>query len=244
MSQSLERGIDILELLATRRMHLGEIAESLSVHKSTALRLLRVLEEHRLVRHNNSHEYRLGPGLFSIASESLGSLDIRGVVSPTLRRLSEETKLTVHLAALDGSEVIYLDKYESPGTVRMYSKIGAHAPLHCTGVAKAILAYLPEDRQEQLISSITFTKYTDQTITGPAVFRKQLKEIKNRGYSIDNREHEDFVHCVAVPIVSFPQEVKYSISLTAPVFTTEWEELKAHIPLLQSAARSIADELA
>ncbi len=243
MSQSLDRGLVILRRLAEQRLSLTEISELLDVHKSTALRLLRVLEDNGMVRHNSEHVYRLGPEIFSMGANYLGGLDIRAIASKHLRKLAEETRLTVHLGAFDGSEVIYVDKFESTGTVRMYSSIGASAPLHCTSVAKAILAHLPRPQLDGLLHDIEFTKHTDSTITTMEDLLRELELTRERGYSVDNREHEDFVHCVGVPLSPESQDVRFSLSLTAPVFTTSWEELTAHIPRLQETAAAITADL-
>lgn len=243
MSQSLDRGLTVLRRLSEKRLSLTEISELLEVHKSTALRLLRVLEGNGMVRHNTDHVYRLGPAIFAMGANYLGGLDIRAIASSHLRKLADDTRLTVHLGAFDGSEVIYVDKYESAGTVRMYSSIGGSAPLHCTSVAKAILAHLPKQQLDGLLKDETFTKHTDSTITTLDGLLRELELTRERGYSVDNREHEDFVHCVGLPILPEGQELRFSLSLTAPVFTTSWEELTAHIPRLQEAAASIAAEL-
>ena len=243
MSQSLDRGLIVLRQLAEKRLSLTEISELLGVHKSTALRLLRVLEDNGMVRHNAEHVYRLGPTIFAMGANYLGGLDIRAIASSHLRKLAEETRLTVHLGAFDGSEVIYVDKFESAGTVRMYSSIGASAPLHCTSVAKAILAYLPAQQLDGLLKDVEFTKHTDSTITTMDGLLRELQLTRERGYSVDNREHEDFVHCVGVPVLANSQDVRFSLSLTAPVFTTSWEELTAHISTLKETAAAIAAEL-
>ncbi len=243
MSQSLDRGLVVLGHLAEKRMSLTEVSEILAVHKSTALRLLRVLEDNDMVRHNAEHIYRLGPAIFSMGANYLGGLDIRSIASTHLRKLAEETRLTVHLGAFDGSEVIYIDKSESAGTVRMYSSIGGSAPLHCTSVAKAILAHQPKKVLDGLLKDVEFTKHTESTITNAVDLMRELELTRERGYSVDNREHEDFVHCVGVPIRTSSHEVRFSLSLTAPVFTTSWEELTSYIPRLQEVAREIATEL-
>ncbi len=243
MSQSLDRGLIVLRRLAEKRLSLTEISELLGVHKSTALRLLRVLEDNGMVRHSADHVYRLGPTIFAMGANYLGGLDIRAIASSHLRKLADETRLTVHLGVFDGSEVIYVDKFESTGTVRMYSSIGASAPLHCTSVAKAILAHLPRQQLDGLLKDVEFTKHTESTLTSATALVQELELTKERGYSVDNREHEDFVHCVGVPIAPESQDVRFSLSLTAPVFTTSWEELTAHIPRLKETAAAIAAEL-
>lgn len=243
MSQSLDRGLMVLCHLAEKRLSLTEVSKILAVHKSTALRLLRVLEDKDMVRHNAMHIYRLGPAIFAMGANYLGALDIRSIASAHLRKLAEETRLTVHLGAFDGSEVIYIDKAESAGAVRMYSSIGRSAPLHCTSVAKAILAHLPKNMLDGLLTDVKFTKYTESTIGNAMDLMQELELTRERGYSVDDREHEDFVHCVGVPIQAADHEVRFSLSLTAPVFTTSWDDLTSYIPRLKEIAREIATEL-
>jgi DNA-binding IclR family transcriptional regulator len=125
----------------------------------------------------------------------------------------------------------------------MYSSIGGSAPLHCTSVAKAILAHQPKKVLDGLLKDVEFTKHTESTITNAVDLMRELELTRERGYSVDNREHEDFVHCVGVPIRTSSHEVRFSLSLTAPVFTTSWEELTSYIPRLQEVAREIATEL-
>ena len=243
LSQSLDRGLMVLHQLAEKRLSLTEISIMLGVHKSTALRLLRVLSDQGMVRHDESHIYRLGPAIFSMGAAYLGALDIRAIASSHLRKLAEATELTVHLGAFDGSEVVYVDKFETSGTMRMYSAIGSAAPLHCTAVAKAVLAFLPSPQVDGLVRDIELTRYTDATITSFDGLMRELALTRQRGYAVDNREHEDFVHCVGVPIEPANQTVRFSLSVTAPVFTTDWDALKQKVPLLQKTAKAIAREL-
>ncbi|TLM72239.1 IclR family transcriptional regulator [Pseudarthrobacter sp. NamB4] len=242
MSQTVDRALQILPFLGEGEKDLAETAEMLGVHKSTALRLLQTLEAQGYVRHNDTHRYRLGPQLFKLAAVALGSLDIRPIAAPYIRMLGEKTQQTIHLAAFDEGEVFYIDKYEAQTAVRMYSRIGATAPLYCTGVAKAIMAHRPMNEQIELAHRIEYVRHTERTIVTAEAFLAELEQIRQRGYAIDDREHEDFIHCVAVPIITGSGAVSHAVSVSAPVITLPHDQLLGLEPLLQETAAAIGRE--
>ncbi|MER5490592.1 helix-turn-helix domain-containing protein, partial [Streptomyces sp. NPDC002490] len=124
MSQTVDRALSILPLLAEGPADLGKVADRLGVHKSTALRLLRTLHEHGLVYRQSDQRYRLGARLFALAQEAVENLDVREIAHPHLVALNEKVGHTVHLAVYEENEVLYIDKVESRYPVRMYSRIG------------------------------------------------------------------------------------------------------------------------
>ncbi len=144
MSQTVDRALSILPLLAEGPADLGEVADRLGVHKSTALRLLRTLHEHGLVYRQSDQRYRLGARLFALAQEAVENLDVREIAHPHLVRLNETCGHTVHLAVYEENEVLYIDKVESRYPVRMYSRIGKPVAITVAAVAKLLLADLPE----------------------------------------------------------------------------------------------------
>jgi DNA-binding IclR family transcriptional regulator len=244
VSQTVNRALSILEFLAAEPKGLGQVAEHLDVHKSTASRLLQTLEAQGFVRHDSKHLYRLGPRLFSLAFRALSSLDVRAAANPHLRRLGELTGQTVHLASLDGGEVVYIDKFESSQAIRMYSRIGASAPLYCTGVAKAILAFRPEVERRSLAERIVYTPHTRRTITTPVALLAELERVRARGYAVDDREHEEFVHCVAAPIHGPDGEVTHGLSVTSTTMSLSRKQLLELVPLLIQTAKDVEKDLA
>lgn len=243
MSQTVERALTMLEYVAEHPRTLGEIAAKLQVHKSTASRLAQTLVDQGFLRRDDKFTFRVGSRLFGLAFEALEKVDIRQVAAPYSRRLGELTGQTIHLATLEGQEAFYIDKYESAQGVRMYSRIGRQAPLHCTGVAKAILAFRPPDEQQAIAERITYTPYTTHTITTPAAFLSELTRIRAQGYAFDDREHEDFVHCVAVPIKMPDGEVKTALSIATTTMSLSSTQLLDLVPLLIETVRDIEKEL-
>lgn len=244
MSQTVERALTLLEFIAEEPRSLGQLATRLDVHKSTASRLAQTLEEQGFVRRDEYNVYRLGSRLFSLAFDALAKVDVRRVAAPHLRRLGELTGQTIHLAVLEGQEAFYVDKYESPQSVRMYSRIGRQAPLHCTGVAKAILAFRPIEEQRTLAQRITYTPHTKQTITTPAALLAELDRTRTRGYAFDDREHEDFVHCIAAPIAMPDGEVNAAVSIATTTMSLSSKQLLELVPSLMETALAIQKDLA
>jgi DNA-binding IclR family transcriptional regulator len=242
VSQSLDRALVLLDELANGPKTLDQLAERLSVHKSTVFRLLRTLESHRFVQRNGVRYYRLGTSLFEMAFRALDERDVRRSVEPALRALNAETGHTVHLASYEDGEVIYIDKYESRHNVRMYSRIGRRAALHCTAVAKVLVAALPVDQRQVVASSIEYQKMTPNTITTPREYLAELALVAERGYAVDNEEHEEHIHCVAAPVRGARGEVLAAMSLSVPQVVLDMDGLMRLVPALLSAASTASVE--
>ena len=242
MSQSLDKALVLLDELANGPRTLDQLAERVSVHKSTVLRLMRTLESHRFVQRRGVRYYRLGTTLFELAFRALDERDVRRSVEPALRGLNAETGHTVHLASYEDGEVIYIDKYESRHNVRMYSRIGRRAPLHCTAVAKVLVAALPADRRQAVADSITYDRMTPNTISTPRAYLAELARVAERGYAVDNEEHEVHIHCVAAPVRDARGDVVAAMSLAVPQMVLDLDGLLSLVPTLLSAAATASAE--
>ena len=242
MSQSLDRALVLLDELANGPKTLDQLAVRLSVHKSTVLRLLRTLESHRFVQRNGIRYYQLGTSLFEMAFRALDERDVRRSVEPALRELNATTGHTVHLASYEDGEVIYIDKYESRHNVRMYSRIGRRAALHCTAVAKVLVAALPEEQRKVIAASIEYQKMTPNTIATPTEYLAELARVAERGYAVDDEEHEEHIHCVAAPVRGARGEVLAAMSLSVPQVLLDMDGLLRLVPALLDAAAAAAAE--
>lgn len=216
------------------------MADHLDVHKSTASRLMQTLEAQGFATHDGRHIYRLGHRLFALSSRALAALDIRALAAPQLRELGALTGETIHLAALEGDRVVYIDKVESSQSVRMYSSIGKEAPLYCTGVAKAIMAFQPEAERQTIAGRIQFERFTSRTLKNAAEWLADLSTVRQRGYAMDDREHEDYVHCIAAPIRSPDGSVAHAVSVSATTMSKGRRELMTFLPALLTTAHNIA----
>lgn len=242
MSQTVQRAIQVLGQIAERPSSIEQIASFMGTHRSTALRTLQVLEAEQMVVRDSHNVFRLGRRVISLANAALENIDLRSVAAPFLTNLNDDVKHTIHLAMLEGDTVVYIDKREAKQTVRMYSRIGNTAPLHCTGVAKAIVAFLPAQDQARIASAIDFVAHTENTINSTDEYLLDLRETLERGYAIDNLEHEPWVNCIAAPVLKASGQVIGSVSITTTTLSCDYETLLTMVPKLFEASFGISRE--
>jgi len=243
MSQSLLRALDLLAELAEQPATLDELSSKATVHKTTVMRLLHALEEQHFLVRNDAQQFQLGRKFFELSSRALEQRDIRAVARPHLARLNDATGHTVHLAELEGAEVVYIDKFESHHPVRMYSRIGLTAALHSAAVAKVILADMPRARQENIAAGLDYVKMTENTLTTPAELLAELELVGKQGWAHDKSEHESFVHCIAAPIRDASGRVVAAASFSVPVVLLSYEDLLKLLPVLQAGTDAISKDL-
>lgn len=236
MSQTVSRALLLLNQIAEEPQSLGMLADRISVHKSTALRLAASLEEAGFVRRREDGKYVLGSGLFHLASKALETFDVRDIARPHLTRLNHMCGHTVHLASLISGDVIYVDKYEGNAPIRMYSRIGKSASLHASGVGKVILAFQEEDKRDELLADIDYQRHTENTLTNEDAFRGELETIREQNYAVDNREFEEIIHCIAAPVRKADGSVTSAVSISVPTMLITLDELMELLPDLTDAA--------
>ena len=243
--QVLDRAVAIINAIAESRSDAGlaELAERVHLHKSTAHRILMILESYRIVdRDPQTGRYRLGLRLFELGTIAIGSFNIRERARRHLERLLYEVDETVHLSVLDGGEVMHLDKYEPSRSVRMASRIGRRNPAHCTAVGKAMLAWLPEREVDEILQKHGLQRLTRNTITTPAELKVELNTIRSRGYSIDNEEVEEGVRCVGAAVLDHAGRPLGAISVSAPSFRMPAEMVDIVAVPVCLAARVLSEE--
>lgn len=242
MSQSVKRAAQIIDSIAAQPKTVAQLAGEFGLHRSTMFRELQTLEEVGYARRRKDGTYALAFRLASLAQASLENLDLRQSSYDHVRRLHRVVGNTVHVAALMDDAIIYVDKVEDASGVRMYSRIGSPVRPHCSAVGKAILADLDTAGRDAVLDGATWTRYTDTTITTRKALDAELDAVAEQGWAVDDGEFEDFVNCVAVPIVSSAGVVG-ALSLTAIRMKHDLEQIKLRIPLLQRTATQIAREL-
>jgi len=138
--------------------------------------------------------------LVSLSRSALENLDLRDEAKPFLRSLMQESGFTVHMAVLERDEAVIIEKVEAPGLVRLASWIGRRLDVNCTGVGKVLLAFLPDDELDYLLKTKEFARHNSRTIISKSALRRELKRIKQSGYSLDNEEDEPGVCCIGAPV--------------------------------------------
>jgi len=244
-SLTLIKGLLVLETVASnhlgRGIRLVDICKALKLNKTTAYRLLSTLESlGYVVRDADSERYKLGLKLLLLASSLLESFEVRNLASPYLNSLMLQTKQAVHLVVLDREtgDAVYIDKVDSPQPVRMYTSIGSRYPANCTASGKAIMAYLPPNILHPLLNDLR--QCTPNSIVSPDQLRRELEEVRLKGYSIDHEENVIGVVCIGAPIFDHMGKAIASISISATLISINLDEFEGYIPLVEEAAAHIS----
>ena len=244
--QSVDRALEVLAAVceADGGIALRDLSEQLGLHKSTVYRLLQTLSTHRFVVQDPvTKQYRAGLRLFELANLVIAKIEVRTQALPELKALSQQTNETVHLAVLDEGDVVYIDKQETQRTIRMYSAIGKRAPVHCTALGKVLLAYLPEAEIERIAREKGLKPFTERTITSLQELKRHLAMVREKGYAIDDMEHEPDIRCAACPIRDHTGKVIAAVSLTVPAMRASREQLEAMAPLVKQTADRISRKM-
>lgn len=225
--QSVERALALLNALAEQDggLTLTVLCEQVNLHASTAHRLLATLSEHGYVRQDSrSKTYRLGFQILQLGDSAWAQLDLRDETIRDLELLSERTGELANLVMHNGFQTTsefratYVAQANRQGRepVKMFTQIGAQVSLHCTAEGKSVLAYMPEVGINQFIRRDNLTAYTENTITDPDQLLRELEQIREQGYAVDNEERSKGIRGVASPIRDSRKRVIASIGITGP----------------------------
>lgn len=226
--QSVARALTMVSCFANdAELGISEIAERMDLSKSTTYGLINTLTVFGYLEQTENKKYRLGLKLFELGNLVQSRMDIRMEAKPYCQLLADKYRTTVHLATFSEGEIIYIDKVDNNSSVVVYSQIGKRAPMYCTGVGKAILAFLPEEYVEKYVASTSLLPVTEHTITTREKLLEELSEIRERGYAVDNEEIEPGLHCIAAPIFNHKRQPRMAISLSFPygrIWDLDWEQ--------------------
>jgi IclR family transcriptional regulator, KDG regulon repressor len=200
---SVRRALSIIEVLAGARNGLGVSVVSRKIHapKSSTHTILLTLERSGFLEYDaRSEQYSLGPKFFALGYLLPSKTDAREQARPYLADLVENTGLTAHLAILDGNQIVYVEKIDSPGLVKMNTWVGRRIDAHCTALGKVLLAHSPADRFNELFKSKALVQRTARTIGSRETLMREMHKIRARGFAVDDEECGIGVRCVSSPI--------------------------------------------
>lgn len=212
--------------------------------RPTVYRIVAALASEGLIAEGvDETTFALGPRLISLASRSWEQSSVRVASAQVLAELRDATRETVHLAVPSAQGMVYIDKLESPQTVRMASRIGTGVTLYSSSVGKAYLAALPPDVCERLIEQIEFVRFTPNTITSCAKLKKEIKATQERGYSLDNEENELQIFCCGAAILDAEGAPAGCVSISMPLYRHSETATQANVSRLLDACRAISAKL-
>jgi len=243
---SIIRASHILKCLSGGKTHfkMSELARHVGLDRSTTYRILLSLERTGFVeKDEKAGTYSLGLAAFEIGNAYLSQMDLIQVSKPIMADLAQKVQETVHLAVLSDTEIVYVDKVDSPRSLGVMSKIGQRAPVYCTALGKTLLAFQPEDEQSRIIREIRLIPLTPRTITSKQKLAEELRKIRKQGYALDRREIEEDVECMGVPIRNHIGDVIAALSISGPQRKIDTPQEKHFISEVVKAAVLISSKL-
>ncbi|GAA2737320.1 IclR family transcriptional regulator [Actinocorallia aurantiaca] len=240
-TETAARVADVLLLFAGGPQYLGvsAISRELGLSKAVVHRILQSLVSREMLQTDPGVPgYRLGPAAVALGASALSRFETRTAALPVLRRLRDETGETSTLSGLVGEERVYLTQFESPYEVKMTVEVGRRFPLYAGSSGKAILAFLPEDRRETLLSR-PLSPLTEHTVTDTDELRAELASIARAGAAVSLGERQSDAGSVAAPLFGPDGEVHGSISVCGPRHRFTPEVVDRHRELVLAAAEEI-----
>jgi len=243
--KSLAKVLLILECFSRhdRGLGLAEIAQRTGLPKATTHRLLASLKAIGFIeQHHDGERYRLGMKLFELGSTVLANMELPREAQPFVDRLAAMTGATVHLCVFDGDQAVFVDRRHADAVTRNTLTLLEGAPVHCTAVGKAILAFQPERTIRRIVAQ-GLTSFTVATITRGETLKAELARIRERGYAVDEGEHQPGLRCIGAPIRNGSGQVIAAISASGPASLIAPAEDDRHSRLVTGIAAELSRRL-
>lgn len=224
---SLERALRILEFLASHATPWGvsDIARELKLPKNSVFRILVTLHAHGYVERDDGEKtYCLGRKLLSLGYAAIDEATLVEKSLDAMRRLRDQTRETVLLGTLIDNRGTVLEQVPSPEPVKFLINVGHCFPLHTAAPGKAMLAFLSPEEREAILQTMPFTRFNDRTITDKERFRRELDDVRAKGYAVDRGEEIDSLHCIAAPVFNHRGYPLASVWVTGPSFRLREED--------------------
>lgn len=245
-TQTLLRGLAILEAAAAGARDMRAFAAALGTTRSTTHRLVNSLVQARYLR-QTQNGYLLGPKLIELGTIALEQMPLTTVARPHLERLAQATLDTVHLGVRDGDDVLYIDKISSQRGLEMRSRVGHRMPLASTGIGKALMLDLgPQtwsalfDASRRALAGVTFKP--DNRPDKP-VFLQRMARYSAGGFTFDLEENEVSIRCVAAPVRDASGAIIAALSVASTIPYMPLERMDELVSVVQREARGISEEL-
>jgi len=240
-AQALSRGLAVLEFLASTPggATLTALAAALHLPAPTAHRLLATLEDADYVQAGEDGRYRIGVRAFRVGTAFLEHRNLIAEAIPRLERLMETSGETANLAVIEHGAAVFVAQAPCRELMRMNARLGARAPLHASGVGKAMLSAMPPREADELVGRGALAIYTDHTLVTRAGLAQALAQAAARGYAIDDEEHALGLRCVAAAIVDEAGRPWAALSIAGPTSRLTRERMPELGELVRAAARDV-----
>jgi len=244
MEKTFVKGLNLLETLVLSDEPRGvtDLGQDLGLTKSNVHRLLQTLVAKGYVAQEpGSDKYGCTLKLWELGSLVADRVELPKISRPYMEGLASATQETIHLSILDGSEVLYIDKIDSPQPVRAYSRVGGRAPAYCVATGKVLLAYIAKERLAAIFPELI--KFTPRTVASLDELEADLKKVREQGYAINRGEWRDSVCGVAAPVFNAPKKVCAAIGISGPIDRLTPGVIRDVAPAVMDAAQKISRAL-
>lgn len=238
------KALEILDLVADagRPVRFSDLLVESAHPKATLYRLVQTLTNQGMLSYDEDRQtYAPGLRLVRLAHMAWRQSSLAPVARPFLDALADKVHQTVHLAQMDNGQVLYVDKRNAAQPVEMFSQAGKVGPGYCTGVGKAIMAYLEPEAQAQAVQRQAFFAHTPATLTHAAELFAELQDIKDTGVAYDREEHEPGIICIAAPILNARNRILGAVSVTMSGNRNQLDTLNAFKSDLLATSHAIAE---
>lgn len=243
-----DRTFSVLEYVvrAGHPVAASDVAAHLGLPKPTVYRMIENFAAQGFLRRDlSSRRLAIGPRLADFAFEILHASVRYAPRRTILNGLVEEIGETANIGALDGGDIVYLDRVEAKHwPLRLNFHIGSRVPLHCTAIGKLFLAYMPERQRNALLSRLDLHQLTPHTLTSVEALQAELDRVRADGLSIDREEYIQGVVCIAAPVFNKKGEMQAGVAIQSPSARMSAEDALRHSAPLRRAATALAESFA
>ncbi|MBN1226302.1 MAG: IclR family transcriptional regulator [Deltaproteobacteria bacterium] len=229
---SLAKGMDVLSLVVHSKTVLGitEISRVLNLSIGSVQRVTNTLQKLGYLRKDeNKQGYVLGYKAWGLGLSIIKDIDLKRVAHPYLQELSQEIGETVNLAILDGWDIVYVDRIKTEQIININLSIGSRLPVYCTSMGKSLLAFLPDNEISKILDAIDIKPITPNTITDKSRLLEELQQVRQRGFSLNDRELEIGLRSVAAPVRDESKRVIAAVNIAVPSTRITLEELSTDL---------------
>ncbi|CAL1692606.1 HTH-type transcriptional regulator XynR [Brevundimonas subvibrioides] len=239
-SQTLLRGLDVVEAVSGGTIGLADLATRLGLTRSTTHRLAAALVERQYLNFLPREGYVLGPKLLELGFKAQQQKDLPRVARPHLETLAADTEDTVHLGVLDKGRALYLDKIPGRRRIEISSRVGERQPIRSTGLGKAMILDETEAQWAEMFDQ-------EEAISRSALDREtwlsRMREYARDGHAFDLEENEDRIRCVAAPIRDVAGRIVGAISLSSAAQYMDDHRMASLPQQVRATAEAISREL-
>jgi IclR family transcriptional regulator, KDG regulon repressor len=245
MLLTIQKAGDLLALYDRDHTEWGvrEVAAKLKMAKSSTHDLMTSLAKLGFLNKTEDNRYRLGWRLVTLSETLLATTELRKEARPVIEELAAQYQETIHLAVLDDTQAVYVDKLEGRQAVRVeLTSLGARLYAHCSALGKVLLAYCSEEEVKRIIQTAGLPRFTANTITDKEELQQTLLKVRKQGYAYDLEEILPDLCCIAAPIYNHKGQVIAAISMSIPTYRFRRSQTELRECVMR-AAKKISKQL-